>query len=111
MYFVLGILDSNYLRVEMSQNVEDFVFVGYKNRQIIFFVVGSVFDSGYVNGGSNFVCGIESDVKSNEVDSGFREYDNMSQNSNDFESYMEMNVVKIGSFENYVCFLLIVEDI
>lgn len=111
MYSALGILDSNYPRADMSQNAEDFAFAGHKNRQIIPSATGSVLDGGHVNGGSNSARGIESDAKSNEADSGFREHDNMSQNSNDPESYMEMNVVKTGSFENHARSLPTAEDI
>ena len=111
MYSALGILDSNYPRADMSQNAEDFSFAGHKNKQIIPSATGSVLDGGHVNGGSNSARGIESDTKSNEADSGFREHDNMSQNSNDSESYMEMNVVKTGSFENHARSLPTAEDI
>lgn len=108
MYSALGILNNNYPKADMSQNTEDFAFSRHKNRQTI--PSASVLDSGHV-GGSNSARGIESDVQSNEADSGFREHDNMSQNSNDSGNYIEMNVVKTGSFENLACSLPTAEDI
>lgn len=117
MYSALGILNSNRPGADMGhgiiegeiQSTKDSPFTGHKDRQIIYSATGTVFDGSH-GGGNISPRRIEGDIQSNE-DSGFREHDNMSQNSNDSGSYIEVNLVKTGSFENLAHPLQAAKDI
>lgn len=78
-------------------------------QQLVSSATGSVLRNSHV-GAKMFHRVLEGDVQSNE-DSGFREHDNISQNSNESGSYVEVNPAKTGSFENVAYLSQTAEDL
>ena len=109
-YSALGILNSILPGDTMCQDEadgdtpssEDRAFTGRKNifegQRILYSATGSVLRNGY-GGATSFNRVLEGDVQSSE-ESGFREHDKISQNSNESGSYVEVNPAKAGCFEN-----------
>ena len=88
------------------QNSKDRAFSGqqdiYGGQQMMYSATGSTLRNSHVE--AKISHGVfEGDVQTSE-DSGFREHDNISQNSNESKSYIKVSPAKTGSYENVAFF-------